>query len=256
MTRSTKMNQNRSLKFEKIRNGSRLSENVANQIRKAIFEEKLVPGDKLPSEKELAESFGVSRTTAREAIRLLEISGLLSVKPGQDGGSFVIQPDVSRLQPIALDLIRARSLTIEHFTRARMILEPSIVEDIMQNITKEEIELLEQNVRRAEDELSKEKPKLVSNNIIFHIILAECSRNPVIIMVLNLINNFLKGYLRAAAGKLDPEVGYRAVRSHKEILEGIKEGKVDLVRKLMRDHINDVNQNLKDIHSETANKSI
>jgi len=249
------MNQSRSVKFEKIRNRGRLSESVANQIKKAIFEEKLVPGDKLPSEKELAESFGTSRTTTREALRLLEISGLLSVKPGQDGGSFVIQPDVTRLQPIALDLIRAKSLTIEHFTRARMILEPSIVEDIIQNITKEEIELLEQNVKRAEDELTKENPRIISNNIIFHTILAECSRNPVIIMVLNLINNFLKSYLKAASGKLDGEVGRRAVRYHKEILEGIKEGRLDLVRRLMRDHIDDVNQNLKDIHSETADKS-
>jgi DNA-binding FadR family transcriptional regulator len=244
------MDSDKNIIFEKVSNRQRLSEIIANKIKKAIFEEKLVPGDKLPSEKELAESFGTSRTTTREALRLLEISGLLSIKPGQDGGSFVIQPDITRLQAIVSDLIRAKSLTIEHFTQARMILEPSIVEEVIKNITEEEIELLEQNVDRAESEMKKEEPRLVSNNIIFHKILAECTRNPLIVMVLNLINDFLKSYLRAIAGKLDKEIGYHVVELHKQILIGIKEGKVELVMELMRDHINDINQSLKGIDHE------
>jgi DNA-binding FadR family transcriptional regulator len=240
----------KSIMFEKVGNRQRLSENIANQIKKAIFEEKLIPGDKLPPEKELVRMFGTSRTTIREALRHLEICGLLAVRPGQDGGSFVIQPDMNRLQSIVLDLINARSITIEHFTEARMILEPSIVGQVIKNITAEEIELLEQNVNRAESEMKKEDPRLVSNNIIFHKILAECTRNPLIIMLLNLINDFLKTYLRAVAEKLDKEVGYHVVELHKQILTGIKEGKVEFVMELMRDHINDINQSLKGIDNE------
>lgn len=246
-----KMETEKILTFEKVGNRQRLSESIANQIKKAIFEEKLVPGDKLPPEKELGKMFGTSRTTIREALRHLELSGLLAVRAGQDGGSFVIQPDVNRLQSIVLDLINTKSLTIEHFTQARMILEPSIVEQVIKNITQEEIELLERNIRFAETEMEKEEPKLVSNNIIFHKILSECTRNPLIVMVLNLINDYLRTYLRAVAEKLDKEIGYHVVQLHKEILNGIKEGRVELVMQLMRDHINDINQSLKDIGNGT-----
>lgn len=234
--------------FKEVGNRQRLSENIANQIKRAIFEEKLVPGDKLPPEKKLATMFGTSRTVVREAIRYLEVCGLLTVRPGQEGGSFVIQPNVNRLQSIVLDMINARSITIQHFTEARMILEPSIVGQVIKNITEEEIELLEQNVARAESEIKS--GDLVSNNIIFHKILAECTRNPLIIMAVNLINDFLETYLKAVAEKLPKKIGHHVVELHNQILNGIKEGKVELVMELMRDHINDINQSLKGINHE------
>lgn len=237
------MNQKTIPIFEKVKSSHRLSEEIAGRVKEAIFDQKLVPGDKLPPEKELARLFGTSRTTTREAIRLLEVSGLLVVKAGQDGGAFVIQPDLSRVQSLISDLIKTKQLRIEHFSEARMMLEPNIVGVIMRNITQKEIELLEQNVNEAENELTKDKPKNVSTNIKFHKILIKRTKNPLIIMVLELIFDILKSYLRA----VNPEKGManQVVASHKQILKAIKKGDAQLVRDLMITHIDDITSNLK-----------
>jgi GntR family transcriptional regulator, transcriptional repressor for pyruvate dehydrogenase complex len=225
--------------FKKIRDNKRLSENIANQIKKAIFEQKLKPGDKLPPEIELSKIFGTSRTTTREALRFLEVSGLLTVKAGQDGGAFVTQPDISHFQRMILDLITAQKLTVEHFTDARMILEPNIIERVIQKITKEKMGILEQNVNMAEAEIKKGKPRNVSINVNFHKILVECTENPLLILMLNIILDSLTTYLRAK----NPRRKYAddVVVSHKEILKRLKGGRVELARKAMIDHINQVN---------------
>jgi len=225
--------------LKKTRKNKRLSENIANQIKKAIFEQKLKAGDKLPPEIELSKIFGTSRTTTREALRFLEVSGLLTIKAGQDGGAFVTRPDITHFQTVMLDLIKAQELTVEHFTDARMILEPNIIQKVMENINREKIELLEENVNKAEDELKEGKPRNVSINISFHKILVECTENPLLILIFNTIFDCLATYLRAK----NPKRKYAddVVYSHKEILKRIKEGRVELVRKAMIDHINGVN---------------
>jgi DNA-binding FadR family transcriptional regulator len=226
------MNQKTIPIFEKVKSSHRLSEEIAGRVKEAIFDQKLVPGDKLPPEKELARLFGTSRTTT-------------VVKAGQDGGAFVIQPDLSRVQSLISDLIKTKQLRIEHFSEARMMLEPNIVGLIMKNITQKEIELLEQNVNEAENELTKDKPKNVSTNIKFHKILIKRTKNPLIIMVLELIFDILKSYLRA----VNPEKGManQVVASHKQILKAIKKGDAQLVRDLMITHIDDITSNLKDM---------
>ncbi|RLC00302.1 MAG: FadR family transcriptional regulator, partial [Deltaproteobacteria bacterium] len=68
---------------------SRISENIVQQIRQAILKGELRPGDRLPSEKDLAENFGVSKASLREAFRALEALGLLEVRQGVSGGAFI-----------------------------------------------------------------------------------------------------------------------------------------------------------------------
>jgi GntR family transcriptional repressor for pyruvate dehydrogenase complex len=72
---------------------NKISEHIIEQIRKAIFEGKLKPGDKLPPERELIENFGVSKATLREAMRSLEVLGFLEIRKGASGGAFVTEID-------------------------------------------------------------------------------------------------------------------------------------------------------------------
>jgi GntR family transcriptional repressor for pyruvate dehydrogenase complex len=226
--------------FEKVKSKQRLAEDIVNQIKEAIFERKLSPGDKLPSEKELAKIFGISRTTAREAIRHLEVSGLLTVRQGQGGGSFIKEPEISCVQSMLLDLIRAKKVRIDQFTTARMLLEPNLIEMIMTNITQEDIALLEKNVEEAENEFKKEKPRSAIINIKFHKILVECTKNPLIIILFNLLFDFLRTYLKAV--QPDKPVVESVISSHKEILKRIKEGNIEEIRQAMIDHIKEVNE--------------
>ena len=75
---------------------NKISAQIVEQIRKAIFEGNLKPGDKLPSEKELLDTFQVSRATLREALRSLEVLGFLEIKKGASGGAFVVEMDMNK----------------------------------------------------------------------------------------------------------------------------------------------------------------
>jgi GntR family transcriptional repressor for pyruvate dehydrogenase complex len=72
---------------------SRPSISIVNQIKEAIFQKKLMPGDKLPSERVLMEQFGASRVTVREALRTLEHSGMSEIRREAEGGAFISDPN-------------------------------------------------------------------------------------------------------------------------------------------------------------------
>ena len=77
----------------------RAFEEVASQIREQLTKGALKPGDRLPSERELAEQFGLSRNTVREALRSLEMSGILEFRKGATGGAFCARATAKRSLP-------------------------------------------------------------------------------------------------------------------------------------------------------------
>src|ERR687886_1846181 len=76
---------------------TRASSDVVAQIREAILSGRVKPGDRLPTERELAAQFGVSRVTIRDALRALEAGGLIRVRVGGNGGPYVAEPDIAQL---------------------------------------------------------------------------------------------------------------------------------------------------------------
>lgn len=86
--------------------GGRISECIKEQIKKAIYNQRLIPGERLPSEVEIAKVFKTSRVSIREALRTLELYGLLHIKKGAGGGTFV--------KGIDLDVVK-NSLLITQF---------------------------------------------------------------------------------------------------------------------------------------------
>src|SRR4051812_3996312 len=90
---------------------NRISEVIVEQVRLLIREGKLVPGDRLPSERSLCERFGVSRVTVREALRVLEANGLVEIRVGARGGAFVTLPSSERLGEGLAELLTLAPMT-------------------------------------------------------------------------------------------------------------------------------------------------
>src|SRR6201985_765690 len=91
-------------------NVDRVSQVIVDQIRLLIRDGRLQLGDRLPSERELSQRFGVRRVTVREALRILEASGLVAIKVGAHGGAFLTTPSAARLGEGLADLIALTSL--------------------------------------------------------------------------------------------------------------------------------------------------
>src|SRR5436305_12608236 len=102
---------------------ARASSAIAEQIRTAIVTGRLKAGDRLSPERELAEQFGVSRVTVRDALRALEAMGLIEVKVGARGGAFVTAPTGSKVAQTMSDMMMMSATTPEDIVEARLIVE-------------------------------------------------------------------------------------------------------------------------------------
>src|SRR3954453_385302 len=102
----------------------KLSTALADSITDTILKNALKPGARLPSEREMREQFGVGRGTLREALRVLEAEGLITVRSGPHGGLVVAKPDANRLARLLILLLLAESATLRHVFDVRIVLEP------------------------------------------------------------------------------------------------------------------------------------
>ncbi len=131
----------------------RISENIVQQIRQAILKGELKPGDRLPSEKDLAKNFCVSKASLREAFRALEALGLLEVRQGVSGGAFIREVDLKTVRDNIVNYIFFQNPSIRKFTQVRRIFEPEIAKIAAQNVTKEDLAELENNLTETKNEL-------------------------------------------------------------------------------------------------------
>jgi len=133
---------NKTKSFNPIKKSKRAFEEVALIIKESIFSGTYKPGQKLPSEVELASQFGVSRHTVREALRTLELSGFLIIRTGVAGGPIVKDTILTTIGNLYLDAFQMEDITVEEFTAARLAIEKAVLNDAIDNANEEEIRLL------------------------------------------------------------------------------------------------------------------
>jgi len=171
-------------------NRERLSDQIAHQIKKLIFSKRIQVGEKLPTERELAETLKVSRVVVREALRTLELSGFLEIQAGPSGGSFVSDKTYMPLTNSIYDLLHDGNLSLQHFYEARKSIELTSIQLALQNTTNNDIKSLEHINNRLLHDLS-DIEKFPYNNMAFHVKISELSGNPLIKLISEALLNIL-----------------------------------------------------------------
>jgi GntR family transcriptional repressor for pyruvate dehydrogenase complex len=162
----------------------RAFEGVANQIREQLASGALRPGDRLPSERDLAERFSLSRNTVREALRSLEVAGILVLRKGATGGAFIREGQGDAVIAGFADLFRLGLIKPEHLTEARLIMSVAATRIACQRATEADFDMLRENVRASEEAVAKgDVAERVRINLEFHRILAKASGNPVLFIL-------------------------------------------------------------------------
>jgi GntR family transcriptional regulator, transcriptional repressor for pyruvate dehydrogenase complex len=210
------------------------------QIRQLIEDGKLKPGDRLPGERKLAETLGCSRTSLREACRVLEAEGLIISKPG--GGRFIQQVDQNMTLEYRFDTVDMLEKTaIIFFLEARETLEPKIAELASQRATKENIEKMEQVLLKMEEEL-KQPDEIVEADSSFHIALAEATQNFVFVSMmeakLNMSRQVRKQTLHSR------ERYHQSLAEHKAILDAIKRRNASDAVKAIHIHLQHIREHV------------
>jgi GntR family transcriptional repressor for pyruvate dehydrogenase complex len=129
----------RPMQVGQIVRAPKTAELIAGQLRGQIVRAELRPGDTLPPEIQLMEQFGVSRPTLREAFRILETEGLISVRRGSRGGAQVLRPDLTVAARYVGLLLQVQGTTIVDVYDARMVAEPACARLLAKRRTRQDI---------------------------------------------------------------------------------------------------------------------
>ncbi len=219
--------------FESVRR-SRVYEEVARQIERFILE-KLNPGDKLPAERELTEMFGVSRSSIRDAIRTLELMGM--VEPRQGVGTVVCEVTAHTLiNPLASVLARKRTLVSE-LLDVRKMLEPPLAGRAATHATPEEVAEMEEILSRQEVKVGGGEVAIDEDSE-FHYSIALASGNSVVLRVLDLLMDLLRE-TRERSMQVEGRAA-KSIAGHKRILAAIKRHDAAAAETCMRRHIEEV----------------
>jgi GntR family transcriptional repressor for pyruvate dehydrogenase complex len=223
-----------SVSFTAVRR-TRVYEGVARQLQALIAEGALKPGDMLPPERELAERFGVSRSSLRDAIRSLELAGLLVPKHGE--GTMVADVSVDTLvAPIASVLVRKRELIAE-LLEVRKMLEPGLAARAALNATDEDIARLEDILRRQREKALRGET-WTDEDSEFHDAIARASRNSVVLKVLDVLMDLLRE-TRARALQVEGRA-QRSLAGHRRVLEAIRRHDPEAAERAVKQHIQEI----------------
>ena len=159
----------------------RAFEEIADQIRGMVAAGRLRPGDRLPPERELAATFRVSRNTLREALRALELAGMIESRKGATGGAFVRSGNPQVVVGGMRDLYHLGAITPEHLTEARIWLSEMVVRVVCERATEADFDALQANIdAMARADAAGDFDERQRLNRDFHLILARATRNPIV----------------------------------------------------------------------------
>ncbi len=208
-----------------------MAEALAQEIVHEIVTRKLPPGTLLSSEAQMLDDFGVGRGSLREALRILEVHGLITMKPGRNGGPMVIEVgtrDYGRMSSLFFHL---NGVTFQQLVDARLILEPIMARLAAERRSQELIgKVADPAATRVEDDNA-----YFDASSDFHNAVAALSGN----QILNLFSSSLEAIFRdQVSNLLSPKnKRHHVLEVHAAIADAIAEGQADEAERLMREHM-------------------
>jgi GntR family transcriptional repressor for pyruvate dehydrogenase complex len=214
---------------------SRVYEHIVAQIHALCREGRWAPGDQIPPERELAERFRVSRTSVREALRALEMQGIIDSRQG--GGTFVRTADTEALvPPLAAAILRGRRELAE-VLEVRELIEPGIARLAATRATAEHASELETLLERQRECIAQGR-SFVDEDTAFHYTLARAADNHILLRLHNVILDVLResrqSYLHV------PDRPQMSLRGHEAILNAVKTHDADGAYAASLAHISEV----------------
>ncbi len=233
----------RTVHFDTIKE-PKAAQRVAERVRSAIRNGELRNGDRLPPERQLIQEFGYSRAIVREALRMLEDQGLITLHAGRNGGAIIRHPGTERLMNAFDMLLRLQHTSQADFYEARRLLEPLLIQLAIERATSDDIvalrSCLEPLRARAEGRPVEADPALAADATAdtphttrrFHRTLSEAAHNNVLAAVINIVMELCRR--QTTSGEFD--AGH-LLEVHASITDAIEARDVEAATRLTIEHL-------------------
>jgi GntR family transcriptional repressor for pyruvate dehydrogenase complex len=206
---------------------------VADRIRATIFKDKLALFQRMPSERDLAAQFGVSRVVVREAIRTLETSGLVTVKKGPKGGIFVTQDYERPIVDTVTNLLAGGEANLDNLFEMRLLIEPYAAARVAEHGSEADFAMLDSRIAEAEHEHGADH-SVRHRYIDFHRQVIRLARNPLLAIVGETVLHVLYDRVKAVVSAETTEVG---LIMHRQLVNACRHRKPEEARRIMAQDI-------------------
>ena len=214
---------------------TRIAEEVADRIRELMLDGTFPPVEPLPSERHLAERFGVSRGSIRDALRTLETIGLVETRHGQ--GTFPLELSVDRLVAPLASVMSYRSDLQDELLDVRRMFEPAVARVAALRASEEDLEEL-QRILDAQRLKLRAGQSAISEDTAFHAVLARATRNRVIMSIMATLNNLLvESRTNSLMQKGRPA---RSMDGHEAVVAALRRHDAEGASQAMYNHIDQI----------------
>ena len=222
----------------------RAFEEICERIREQLALGVLKPGDKLPPERNLAQQLGVSRNVLREALRSLEMAGVLRLQKGVKGGAFIQEGDTSRMNGVMRDMLSLGTISVRELSEARVHVLDLVVRLACANARKADLDALEANILRTED-ATREGRLLdrVECSREFYKLLAASTANKVIAMIMDSVTEIHMRFVYAKVSSSGVAMS-RLAEKRRQFLAALGERNAATATRFMRTHLESVQRML------------
>ncbi|WP_235883102.1 FadR/GntR family transcriptional regulator [Rhizobium rhizophilum] len=219
----------------------RRPEAIADLMKDFIRSQKLVPGDRLPQERELMERFKAAKGTVREAMKALETQGLIFTRSGPGGGAFVAAPSAQHAMELLSTHFFFSPPTLSDIYAIRKALEPEVAALLAGHVSAQQLASLERTIR-IYDHLPADPEEQYRQRIAeldFHSQLAQFSPNPLLGFLCGLMHNLLRDSPVAKQIYADPTPSSReeGVSYQYRLMAALKDGRADDARSITAEHM-------------------
>ncbi|MCA0240052.1 MAG: GntR family transcriptional regulator [Proteobacteria bacterium] len=228
--------------FQPVRT-RRAFEAVCDQVRRQVADGTLLPGQRLPGERELAERFGISRSGVREALRSLELAGLVEARTGASGGFFIRSSGSDGVTQAVRDMVALGQVPTASVTEARIEVTNVALRLAAQRATKEELDAIEADI---EHHAALFKAGHGSRNTRalteFYRLLARATHNEVIVMLIDALSEITRTLL----ARIDPQPFPEIIQVRRKVLKHLRAGEPEKACAAMAAHFRNLNRYLEE----------
>jgi GntR family transcriptional repressor for pyruvate dehydrogenase complex len=232
---------------------TKVFQDVVEQIQEAILDGRLTAGQTLPAERELKETFNISRGTLREALRVLEHKGLIEIKLGVGGGSVVKAVDTDQISESLGLLIRSQKVSLNHLAQFREDVESIVAAHAAKNHVAGDIQKLKDLLVNAHDCLkrgSSQRNAFIDIDKQIHMTMARITGNPVYISVLHSIHDNIHRYYDRFLSMDEPELAEN-YNDLCDLVAAIENADAELACRLAKQHVQRFNQYMQKKESDS-----
>jgi len=217
------------------------SDQIVESVKRWIALNQMQPGDRLPNEKELMEQFECSKGTVREALKSLEVQGLISIRTGPNGGAVLESVPYEKASELLRSFLHFQQPTGPEIYALRALVEPEIAALATPRLTEEDLAYLTELVARceADPETFEERMEQRIAELEFHVVLAQRCGNTMLAFIGRFVNDMIRDLVifKKSALPEQREFSCANLAYHQQLLEAFRSQDATVARQVMKEHM-------------------